>query len=212
MGLSVLISGTWYESLRRELHSRGFRRLAVWSRGVDTELFRPREGSVLDLPRPIFLYVGRLAVEKNVEGFLGLQLPGSKVVVGDGPDRGRLQARYPTASFLGTRTGRELAEIYASADVFVFPSRTDTFGIVLLEALASGVPVAAFPVQGPQNVVGESGAGVLDPDLRRAALSALRISRARCRERGSEFSWDSSTRQFLTQLVPTGGMPADART
>ena len=157
-----------------DLTRRGFERVRVWSRGVNHALFRPRVERSFDLPRPIFLSVGRVAVEKNLEALLGLDLPGSTVVVGDGPARAALERRFPHAHFLGARYGEALAETYASADVFVFPSRTDTFGIVLIEAMASGLPVAAFPVPGPIDVVGAE-AGVLDEDLSAACLKALTI-------------------------------------
>ena len=190
------------ESLRRELAARGFEHLVPWTRGVDSELFRPREGAPdLDLPRPIFLFVGRVAVEKNIGAFLALDLPGSKVVVGDGPALPALKAAHPEAHFLGIQTGETLAATYASADVFVFPSRTDTFGIVLLEALAAGVPVAAYPVPGPADVIGGTGVGVLDEDLRAAALAALRIPRDKCRAFALARSWEASARQFLDNIV-----------
>ena len=193
-------------SLERELTGRGFPRLMRWTRGVDTELFRPREADALasalaDLPRPIFLSVGRLAVEKNLAAFLALDLPGSKVVVGDGPDRARLQALAPEAHFLGALTGEALARVYASADAFVFPSLTDTFGIVLLEALASGLPVAAFPVTGPLDVIGGTGAGALDTDLRAAALTALAVPRERCRAEALRYTWAESARQFYDNIA-----------
>ena len=186
------------QRLADELSSRGFRKPLIWSRGVDADLFRPR-ASVLDLPRPVFLYAGRLAVEKNLEAFLALDLPGSKVVVGDGPARGALQAAFPDAHFMGLRTGEALATLYSSADVFVFPSLTDTFGIVLLEAMASGVPVAAFPAQGPLDVVG-AGAGALSPDLREACLAALSIPRENARAHALGFTWEASARQFLENV------------
>ena len=189
------------KSLREELSQRGFKHLALWSRGVDTDLFRPRAREALDLPGPIFLYVGRLAVEKNIEAFLDLDLPGTKVVVGDGPHRANLAARYSEAVFLGARTGESLAGIYASADVFVFPSRTDTFGIVLLEALASGLPVAGFPVPGPLDVIGEETVGVLDTDLGAAALGALRVSRTACRDFALGRTWKKSAEEFLANIV-----------
>lgn len=202
-------------SLERELGARGFTRLMRWTRGVDTDLFRPRDGTALPgLPRPIFLSVGRLAVEKNLDAFLALALPGSKVVVGDGPDRARLQALAPDAHFLGALTGEALAEIYASADAFVFPSLTDTFGIVLLEALASGLPVAAFPVTGPLDVIGGTGAGALDTDLRAAALAALQVPRARCRAEALRYTWAESARQFydnIAQAHALGPMHRTAR-
>lgn len=187
-------------SLERELVARGFRNIARWTRGVDTTLFRPRGERVLDGPFPIFLYVGRVAVEKNLEAFLSLDLPGTKVVVGDGPARSELERRYPSARFLGALTGEALARVYASSDVFVFPSLTDTFGIVLLEALASGLPVAAFPVTGPTDVIGSSGCGVLKADLREAALEALAIPRERCRAYGETFTWKESARQFFSTI------------
>ena len=198
-------------SLQGELAARGFGRLMRWTRGVDTERFRPAEpgtpapAELAGLPGPLFLYVGRLAVEKNVAAFLALDLPGTKVVVGDGPDRARLQALAPEARFLGTRTGADLSAVYAACDVFVFPSLTDTFGIVLLEALASGLPVAAFPVPGPNDVVGGTRVGVLDPDLRVAALAALRLSRAECRAEALRCGWDVSARQFFGNIVEAHG-------
>jgi glycosyltransferase involved in cell wall biosynthesis len=194
------------QSLEEELSAQGYRNLMRWSRGVDAELFHPSRAQRLALPRPIFLYAGRVAVEKNLEAFLSLDLPGSKVIVGDGPTRVSLQQKYPGAHFLGARHKESLAEIYASADVFVFPSLTDTFGVVLLEALASGVPVAAYPVPGPRDVIGKSGAGVLDFDLRRAALAALTISRDSCRKYALQFSWRASARQFFSNVLSANGM------
>ena len=187
-------------SMKAELERRGFSNVALWTRGVDHSLFRPRRTSLLDLPRPIFLNVGRVAVEKNLKAFLDLDLPGSKVIIGDGPARRRLQRAYPDTHFLGEKFGAELAELFASADVFVFPSRTDTFGVVLIEALASGLPVAAYPVTGPLDVIGDSGAGALDEDLRRACLAALDIPRERARARSLEFSWRESARQFVEHV------------
>jgi glycosyltransferase involved in cell wall biosynthesis len=187
-------------SLARELEARGFTNVVPWTRGVDTDLFRPRDEACPDLKRPIFLSVGRLAVEKNLAAFLGLDLPGTKVVVGDGPARAELERIDPNARFLGALTGEALARVYASADVFVFPSLTDTFGIVLLEALASGLPVAAYPVTGPLDVIGDTGCGVLDHDLRRACLEALRISRERCRAQALRCSWAESGRQFFDNI------------
>jgi len=189
------------ERMREELAERGFRNLAIWPRGVDTELFRPDRPPTLDLPRPIFLTVSRLAVEKNVAAFLSLDLPGSKVVVGDGPQAAELRRRFPQAHFLGLRQGEALAAIYASADVFAFPSLTDTYGIVLLEAAACGVPTAAFPVAGPLDVLGGSGAAALDHDLRKACLEALRIPRERCRTLALTRSWGSATDAFLSRVM-----------
>jgi glycosyltransferase involved in cell wall biosynthesis len=188
------------ETLERELDTRGFRRLMRWSRGVDCDLFRPRAASIFDFPRPIFLTCARVAIEKNLDAFLSLDLPGSKVVVGDGPARKKLQTRFPEAHFVGEMRGERLAAAYACADVFVFPSLTDTFGLVLLEALASGLPVAANPVMGPLDVIGDSGAGVLDADLGRAALAALSIPRELARARALTFSPSESARQFVDNV------------
>jgi glycosyltransferase involved in cell wall biosynthesis len=187
-------------TLVTELAARGFRNVKLWPRGVDAELFRPRQGA-LDLPRPIFLTVGRLAVEKNVEAFLRLDLPGTKLVVGDGPARAALTRKYPGAVFVGSRTGEALAKIYAAADVFVFPSLTDTFGLVLLEALASGVPIAAFPAAAPRDVIGQANVGVLDEDLQRACLAALECSRPECREFALHMTWAASARIFVEHVT-----------
>jgi glycosyltransferase involved in cell wall biosynthesis len=189
-------------SVEQELRSIGLERVGRWSRGVDSDLFRPREPLALNLTKPVFAYVGRVSVEKNVEDFLRLDLPGSKVVAGQGPALDALKRRYPQVTFLGVLPGDELARLYSAADVFVFPSRTDTFGLVLLEALACGLPIAAYPVQGPLDVVGESDVAVLDEDLRRAALAALQIDRARCRAFAWRRSWPAATREFLSLLRP----------
>ncbi|MGY3650770.1 hypothetical protein ACVWW2_006061 [Bradyrhizobium sp. LM4.3] len=165
-------------ALARELTERGFDNVVLWPRGVDTHLFHPRAID-LCLPAPVFLSVGRVAVEKNLEAFLDLDLPGTKVIVGDGPGRIALEEAYPDAIFLGEKHGEELADIYAAADVFVFPSKTDTFGLVLLEALASGLPVAAFPVKGPRDVIGDAPVGVLDHDLRSACFAPRSTSPGR---------------------------------
>lgn len=194
------------ERMRTELRSHGFTKLVHWPRGVDATQFRPDHPSVLDLPRPIFLTVSRLAVEKNIEAFLALDLPGTKVVVGDGPQAEALRFRFPKAKFLGLKQGAELGAIYASADVFVFPSLTDTYGIVLLEAAASGVPIAAFPVPGPLDVVGDTGVAVLDDDLRKACMESLRIPRDHCRRFAMTQSWPSATDAFLANLVPSMGL------
>jgi glycosyltransferase involved in cell wall biosynthesis len=187
-------------SLRQELGQRGFKKLGFWTRGVDTDLFRPDAPAALDLPRPIFLTVGRVAVEKNLDAFLSLDLPGSKVVIGDGPQRAELARRYPRAVFLGEKKGSDLASHIAAADVFVFPSLTDTFGVVQLEALACGVPVAAFPVTGPLDVIADRPIGAIDEDLRRACLRALERSRETCRSFALEHSWENSARQFVGNL------------
>jgi glycosyltransferase involved in cell wall biosynthesis len=187
-------------SLRQELQGRGFTKLGPWSRGVDTKLFNPETPADLDLPRPIFAVVGRVAVEKNLEAFLSLDLPGTKVVIGDGPQRAELQRRFPDAKFLGEKTGKDLTDHIAAADVFVFPSLTDTFGVVQLEALACGTPVAAFPVTGPLDVIADHPIGALDTDLRAACLRALTMSRETCRAFALERSWESCARQFIGNL------------
>jgi glycosyltransferase involved in cell wall biosynthesis len=188
-------------TLASELETRGFKNVKLWPRGVDADLFRPRDGATLNLPRPIFLAVGRVAVEKNLEAFLRLDLPGTKVVVGDGPARVSLQKTYPDAVFLGARHGEALAEAYAGADVFVFPSHTDTFGLVLLEALASGVPVAAFPAPAPRDVLDGASVGVLDEDLQRACLGALDLSRQACRDFALTMTWEQSARLFVQYVT-----------
>jgi glycosyltransferase involved in cell wall biosynthesis len=187
-------------SLRQELGARGFRKLGTWTRGVDTDLFTPNDAAELDLPRPIFMTVGRVAVEKNLEAFLSLDLPGSKIVIGDGPQKAELERRYPKARFLGEKTGKDLPFHLAAADVFVFPSRTDTFGVVQLEALACGTPVAAFPVTGPLDVIADHPVGALDSDLRSACIRALGVSRETCRSFALERSWENSARQFIGNL------------
>ncbi|TAK99675.1 MAG: glycosyltransferase family 1 protein, partial [Rhodospirillaceae bacterium] len=189
-------------TVEAELTRWGFTNIKRWSRGVDTRLFRPRDKSFLDLPRPISLYVGRVAVEKNIEAFLKLDIPGSKVVVGDGPQLNVMQRRYPNVVFVGSKTGEDLAAHYAAADVFVFPSLTDTFGLVLLEALASGVPVAAYPVAGPLDVIGNAPVGCLDADLATAVRRALSADPAACRAHAETYSWDASVRQFVSHIRP----------
>ena len=189
-------------SLTIELKTRGFRNLCMWSRGVDTALFHPGRAIHLDLPRPIFMNVGRIAVEKNLDAFLSLELPGSKVVIGHGPQEAELRIRYPDAHFLGAMSGETLASHLAAADVFVFPSLTDTFGIAQLEALASGVPVAAFPVTGPLDVIGNAPVGALNNDLRQACQDALAVPRMACRAHALGFSWARSAEQFIGNLRP----------
>lgn len=197
------------ETIRACLRAQGLTRLAHWSRGVDLACFSPAAAPPPEyaaLTRPILLYVGRLAVEKNIPAFLACPYPGTKVVVGDGPARAGLEARFPDAVFLGQKSGAELAGCYAGADVFVFPSRTDTFGLVMIEALACGTPVAAFPVPGPLDIVTEA-VGALSEDLVRAIDAARYCDRAACAAHGAGFSWEAATRQFLAALAPTA-LPA----
>ena len=186
-----------------DLKARGFERPRLWSRGVDLAMFQA-DGE--KLPRkngePVFLYVGRLAVEKQVDAFLKLDLPGEKWVAGEGPERARLEARYPGVRWFGVLDGPELARLYRSADVMVFPSVTDTFGLVMVESMACGTPVAAFPVPGPIDVVGQSGGGVLHNDLREACLRALELPREPVRKHAEQFSWHAATQQFFEALRP----------
>jgi glycosyltransferase involved in cell wall biosynthesis len=192
-------------SVRRELEANGFANIRAWCRGVDIGLFRPRPGEALHEtdPRPVFLYTGRIAVEKNIAAFLALDLPGSKWVVGEGPQLAELQRRFPDARFCGPQRGEALARHFASADVFVFPSLTDTYGLVVLEALACGVPVACFPVSGPRDVLeGSQGVGALSEDLRQAALAALELDPGACRAFAAEKSWRRCAELFLANLAP----------
>ena len=187
-------------SLMAELTEHGFSCLGMWTRGVDTDLFNPTHAIELDYPRPIFVSAGRVAVEKNLEAFLSLDLPGTKIVIGTGPQEGELKAQFRDVKFLGLLENANLAAHLAAADVFVFPSRTDTFGVVQLEALACGVPVAAFPVTGPKDVIGNNPVGALNDDLRLACLEALKVSKAACREFALTYSWENSARQFLSHV------------
>lgn len=187
-------------SLRRELAQNGFRNVQAWTRGVDTDVFFPRQDRLFGDGRPVFLYVGRVSVEKNIDAFLSAELPGKKVVVGDGPHLDHLARRYPGVHFAGRRTGDDLARHFASADVFVFPSRTDTFGLVLLEAMASGVPVAAYPVTGPADVVEDGISGILDLDLATAARRALTLDRSRVRESALRFTWRRAAEMFVANI------------
>jgi glycosyltransferase involved in cell wall biosynthesis len=199
------------EVVRRDLLAHGFppSKVVLWSRGVELDIFKPGPAMPHDLTKPIFLCVGRVAVEKNIEAFLRLDLPGSKWVAGDGPALVKLKAEFPDVRFTGVLNQAELATLYNAADVFVFPSRTDTFGLVLLEALACGCPVAAYPVTGPVDVIGDSPAGALDEDLRAAALRALSIGRDVARRHAERFSWEACTRQFLSHLHPFNGGPGE---
>jgi len=193
-------------AIAAELRGAGLSRLALWSRGVDLDRFNPRPPESVPRVRKKFLTVARVAPEKNLEAFCALDLPGDKILVGGGPDLDRLRRRYRDVQFLGPLTGDALAQAYRDADVFVFPSRTDTFGLVVLEAMASGLPVAAFPVQGPADIIGGSGAGVVDPDLGRAARAALLIAPEVARAHAATFSWQASTSQFLANLAPVSGL------
>jgi glycosyltransferase involved in cell wall biosynthesis len=193
-------------TLRDELSGHGLSKAALWSRGVDTELFQPQQDkSALAFERPIATYVGRIAVEKNLEAFLKLDLPGSKVLIGDGPARADLERAFPGAHFLGALHGEELARHFAAGDVFVFPSRTDTYGLVMLEALACGLPVAAFPVGGPLDVITDPRVGALDEDLASAVRRALELDPADCVRFARERSWRGCAQRFLELLEPFGG-------
>lgn len=189
-------------SMRERLETRGFKNLVIWARGVDSGQFRPGLKSFLSDPRPISMYMGRVAVEKNLDAFLDLDLPGSKYVVGDGPDLEQFRSRYPSVKFVGQKEGQELTSYLAASDVFVFPSLTDTFGLVLLEAMACGVPVAAFPVTGPIDVVQQGKTGVLHQDLRQAVLEALKLDPADCVAYAKQHSWRSWTERFVSFLEP----------
>lgn len=189
-------------TVRKLLEDRGFTPIVDWCRGVDTELFNPKEADHIGFPRPILLYVGRVAVEKNIEAFLSLGGKGTKVVVGDGPALEGLKKAYPKAHFVGKKRGRDLARYYASSDVFVFPSRTDTFGLVMLEAMASGTPVAAYPVQGPLDVLKDEKAGVMNEDLQLSIDAALQLKREHARDFACHFSWRSCAEIFFSNLVP----------
>lgn len=190
------------QTIEDDLKARGFNNIVRWTRGVDTALFYPRDKRFLDFPRPISVFVGRVAVEKNIEAFLKLDLPGTKMVVGDGPARHHLESKYPDTKFVGNREGEDLARHFAAGDVFVFPSRTDTFGLVLLEALASGLPVAAYPVPGPLDVVGGTDVGVLKEDLGQAVTDALKLDPIACRTFAEGYAWDRSIDQFFNNLAP----------
>jgi len=187
------------KSLIQELQGRGFRNLVHWSRGVDTDLFKPLENKQRNA-HPVFIYLGRVAVEKNIEAFLSLDLPGKKQVIGDGPAKEKLSRKYPDTDFVGYKTGQGLVDVLAQGDVMVFPSLTDTFGVVMLEAMATGLPVAAYPVTGPSEIVKNGINGYLDNDLQNAALKALDVTPATCRDFAMNYSWESCSKQFLSNL------------
>ena len=193
------------ESMRRDLVAHGFRHVVLWGRGVDSDLFRPRDKDFLAARRPIFIYAGRIAVEKNIEAFLALDLPGTKYVVGEGPYLKTLKQQFPDARYAEIEDREEFAKYVAAADVFVFPSRSDTFGLVLLEAMASGVPVAAFPVTGPADVIENGITGVLDDDLRAAALTAAKLDGRACRAFALGHTWRAAARQFLQHVETAVG-------
>lgn len=188
------------QPLANELAQKGMKNLVLWSRGVDTELFQPRSKSLITEARPVFAYLGRVAVEKNIEAFLKLDLPGTKYVMGDGPDLTEMKRRYPEVIFAGFKVGEDLARHLAAADVFVFPSRTDTFGLVIIEAMACGVPVAAYPVRGPLDIIEQGVTGYLDEDLKQAAMDALALDSQRCRDGAMKYTWAECTKQFLSHL------------
>jgi glycosyltransferase involved in cell wall biosynthesis len=190
------------EGMRGILQQHGFRRLRSWSHGVDLDLFKPVPGARFDLPGPVWLYVGRVSYEKNLQAFLALDLPGTKLVYGVGPLLDRFRHAYPEVQWRGVVPRSELPRIYSAADVFVFPSRSETFGLVMLEALACGTPVAAYPVAGPLDVLGDSDGGVLHDDLRQAALAALPIAPDRALARARQFDWEAVVTQFIALLVP----------
>jgi glycosyltransferase involved in cell wall biosynthesis len=188
------------EPLQNELQQKGFTNLCLWSRGVDTQLFKPRDKSFLPGKRPISMYVGRVAVEKSIEDFLRLSIPGTKYVVGDGPQLEKLRKEYPDVHFTGYKRGVDLARHISCADVFVFPSRSDTFGNVMLEAMSSGVPVAAYPVTGPIQVVKDGVTGCLSDNLEIAFYGALKMDPRECRKYATQFSWQACTKQFFSNL------------
>ena len=194
-------------TLQKDLESRGFKNISPWTRGVDTELFKPGLEPIIaphvgEVTHPIMTYVGRVAIEKNIEAFLTLDAPGTKVVVGGGPQLEELRAKYPLVHFFGPRFGEELARFYAESDVFVFPSLTDTFGLVILEAMATGTPVAAFPAHGPIDIIPGSGAGVIDDDLKKAVTEALLLDRKAVRAFAETYSWRACAEQFIRNLQP----------
>jgi glycosyltransferase involved in cell wall biosynthesis len=188
--------------VKDDLEKFGLKNVVLWSRGVDLDIFKMQESKSLNSAHPIFLYVGRVAVEKNINAFLEIDLPGSKWVVGDGPAMASIKEKYPNINYLGVLQQEELAKVYAAADVFVFPSKTDTFGLVILEAMACGTPVAAYPVTGPIDVLGNSAAGAMHEDLQIACMQALKIPRELARSHAEKFSWRAASEQFANHLKP----------
>jgi len=192
------------QSVEADLVARGFKNSLVrWSRGVNPDFYYPRDKTFLSMPRPISMFVGRVAIEKNLDAFLSLDIPGTKIVVGDGPQLKELKAKFPETVFVGFLSGEPLAQHLAAADVFVFPSLTDTFGIVLLDALASGIPVAAYPVTGPVDVITSDKVGKLDSNLKKAIADALQLDAQDCRNYALNYSWVNCTEQFFNNLVPS---------
>ncbi len=189
------------KTLEDDLAARGFKNAVTWTRGVDTKLFNRRRKKAVTLPGPVMVYVGRVSVEKNIEAFLDLDVPGSKLVVGDGPQLNKLNSKYPNVTFAGAQFGEALAAHYRSGDIFVFPSKTDTFGLVMLEAMACGLPVAAYPVTGPLDVLAGSKAGKMDEDLSKAVKAALKADPKAARDHALKFSWDACAKMFLSNLV-----------
>lgn len=198
-------------SQKKRLEKRGFTNVFVWGRGVDTDIFQPDNPQPLDLPRPISVNMGRVSIEKNIEAYLDLDLPGSKVVIGDGPDLDSLKQRYPDVLFTGAKFGHELASWVAAGDVFVFPSKTDTFGLVLLESMACGVPVAAYPVTGPKDVIQQGVTGVLDNDLTVATKQALMLNSEDCIHYAKQRNWKACTHTFL-QLMHNNSTDTEKKT
>lgn len=190
------------KSLEDDLAQRGFTNAVTWTRGVNTTLFNRRRKPAVELKKPVMVYVGRVSVEKNIEAFLDLDLPGSKLVVGGGPQLGKLQNKYPDVTFTGPKFGEDLAAHYRSGDVFVFPSKTDTFGLVMLEAMACGLPVAAYPVTGPLDVLDAGKAGFMNEDLSKAVQQALKADPKAARDHALKFSWAACAKIFLSNLVP----------
>ena len=190
-------------SIKKMLESRGFKNIDIWSRGVDQNIFKPaKKKEESSYTKPVMVYVGRVSVEKNIEDFLKININGSKIIIGDGPDLRKLKHKYKNVIFLGEKFGKELANIVASSDVFVFPSLTDTFGIVLIEALACGIPVAAYPVSGPIDIIENGVNGSLNRDLETAIKDALKISKEECIKKAKQYTWQSSTNQFESSLTP----------